>query len=125
MEYQALQQELKDLETRKAELEQAIQAQRGQRKKELRAEIQARLEEEGFSLAELCPETKPKKRSKSGPATAKNYAVFALKEDPSLTYTRGPIPSWMREKMEALGLDSTSKEDRERFKTEQMMQLQS
>jgi hypothetical protein len=118
VDYQALQQELKGLEARKAELEQAIQAQRGERKKELIAEFKARLTEEGFDFAEICGKSEGKKgRRTSG---SQSSAALVYKGDPNLSYIRGPIPGWMTEKMSELGLDSSSKEDRDRFKAEHM-----
>lgn len=118
MDYQALQQQLKDLEAQKAQLEQVLQAKRGERKKELVAEFKARLAEEGFDFEEICGKIDGRKGRRA--SSSRDYPTFVLKDDSGLTYVRGPIPQWMKDKMSALGLDPGSKQDRERFKADYM-----
>ena len=37
-------------------------------------------------------------------------------ENPQRTYARGPLPSWLREKMQAAGYDPADKAQRDDFK---------
>lgn len=118
MEYQALQQQLKDIEARKAEIERVLQSKRTERKKELIAEFKTRLREEGFEYADICGHEDGRRTRRQGGVT--RYPLFAVKSDPNLTYIRGPVPGWMKEKMAAIGLDPADKGDRERYKSEYM-----
>jgi hypothetical protein len=59
-----------------------------------------------------------RKRSGSGG----EHPRYALIGDPGCTYSRGPLPLWMKREMEQAGLDAASKADRETFRQTRMVQ---
>ncbi len=119
MDYQELHAQLKSLEAQKIAVQKALQAKRADRQKQLIAEFKARLEGEGFDFAEICSSGGKKRLRRSGES---GYPAYVAKDDDSRVYIRGPLPGWMKEKMSAVGLNPSVKADRERFKSDYMVQ---
>ena len=70
-------------------------------------------------IASMIPIRYPKPATSKGNGAARKAADtrWALKVDPTCTYTRGPTPRWMREAIEASGMD------RKTFMAERMAQV--
>ena len=54
----------------------------------------------------------------------RQYPKYVDPNNPEQTYTRGPLPEWMKKQMANVGMDTGSKADRERFKNEHMMKVE-
>lgn len=119
LEYPELRTKLDEIEKQKSEVEKALMAKRNDRKRELLAAFKQRVEDEGFTLHEVCP-LRSAGKNRRGNGSERTFAVYVSNDDPEKTYVRGPLPSWMKEKMAGLGLDPSSKEDRDRYKADYM-----
>lgn len=53
-----------------------------------------------------------------------HYPRFVDPNNPANVYIRGGVPTWMAEAMKGLGLDPAIKDDRERFKAEQLRKIE-
>jgi DNA-binding protein H-NS len=89
----AMQARLKAIEKAEAEYD-------GRRLKELKAEIEKRLAEEGYTLNDLVDGRSATKRSSKD--AAKNAPKYRHPENPSLTWSgRGRQPGWYKEALES------------------------
>jgi DNA-binding protein H-NS len=79
---------------------------------ELREQIIAR----GYDLDEVLRHLSKGRRGRSVKQAAGRAARYIDPENPEQTYSRGPLPTWLREKMEAAGYDPADKAQREDFK---------
>ncbi|MBK1632657.1 hypothetical protein CKO31_18295 [Thiohalocapsa halophila] len=80
---------------------------------DLREQVDAR----GYDLDEVIARLSKGRRGRSakhGPGAVTRYID---PENPERAYARGPLPGWLREKMEAAGYDPADKAQREEFKT--------
>jgi DNA-binding protein H-NS len=57
------------------------------------------------------------RRKAAGQRRSGNYPQYVDPENPANTYSRGPVPTWLKEKMIASGYDPANKDQREEFKT--------
>lgn len=129
MSLEELQQHLADLEQQQAialiELEQRKQ----QGKYDLAQQIKDMITAQGYSLEDILPlVTAKRQRSASrrqqvsapeatpqAPA-APQGAYYVDPDNPAITYVKGFLPEWMKQRMVTKGLDPQSKEDRNHFK---------
>lgn len=90
--------------------------------------VAAKLYPEGFRATVPLKARKP--RSKAGseskpkvprPIASSVYPVYVLPNDETRTYTRGPLPVWMKDMMTACHLDPTVAKDRAIFKEEHLV----
>ena len=49
-----------------------------------------------------------------------SVTTYSLNADPSKTYSKGPLPAWMKEAMVAAGMDPAMGLDRTNFKASHM-----
>jgi DNA-binding protein H-NS len=56
------------------------------------------------------------RRGRSTERASASVTRYVDPDNPAQTYSRGPLPSWLREKMEAAGYDPADKAQREAFK---------
>lgn len=133
MEYQHLSAEelknqIEQTKQREAELQKALSQRWQTEKVELAQEIRGMIDERGFNVDDIIEHLIPSKRRRgsSGPkkSGSGNYIRYVDPENPNNVYTRGVLPRWMKNKMAALGLDSSNKEDRESFKTNHLQATQ-
>ena len=119
-------QELKDqlvaLETQRIAIEAALVAAEMEHKAALVDTIRDMIQADGFDLDEIASmlPRKPAKTSTSkgnGASRKASDTRWALKDDPTQTYTRGPTPRWMRQAIESSGMD------RKTFMAERMAQV--
>jgi DNA-binding protein H-NS len=57
------------------------------------------------------------RRKSAGSRRSGNYRQYVDPDNPSNTYSRGPVPVWLKERMIASGYDPADKAQREEFKT--------
>ena len=131
MEYQNLSAEelknqIEQTKQREAELQRALDHRWQAEKTELAQEIRGMIEDRGYDVEEIMNHVLPRRRR--GPGAKKgssgNYTRYVDPENPDHVYTRGVLPRWMKEKMAAVGLDPSSKEDRETFKANHLQAVQ-
>lgn len=95
-----LAQERMELERRLKEIEKSESEYHGRRLKELRAEIETMLTQEGYSLDDLMASGKGSRRGGSGRVSAP--AKYRHPENADKTWSgRGRQPGWYREALEA------------------------
>lgn len=123
MEYTELKAKLESLEAEQREIERALAAKRDQRKAEIISQFKEQIAEEGFSLGEMVESLGPRRGPRKS-AGNRSYPRYVDNADPNCVYVRGPLPTWMKEKMVSVGLEPSDKDDRERYKKE-YMQMQS
>lgn len=112
---------------RVAALEQAMESKRASVVDALLTHVRNQAALYGLDLAKIAaglapPVTvvdAPKKRRKSS-EDREPAKLYVLSSDPSKTYSRGKMPTWMHQSMLEAGYDPANKEDRDRFKSEQM-----
>ena len=119
-------QELKDqlaaLDAQRLALESALVAAEQEHKIALVDTIRDMIQDDGFGLDEIAGMI-PLKAAKTSTSKVNGAARkaadtrWALKDDPTCTYTRGPTPRWMRQAIESSGMD------RKTFMAERMAQV--
>jgi DNA-binding protein H-NS len=84
------------------------------------------IEETGLDIDEIADALKPPKSARPKPQKTEKpkrtwaRTVYALNTDPTMRYSAGPLPYWMRDAMTAEGMKPEDAEDRARFKAECM-----
>ena len=113
---QELQQQLAQLEADKKALEAALREQRAAELTDFANGIREQITERGYSVDEVFSLlTKGRRKSTStGRSQGRRYVD---PDNPDNTYSRGPLPAWMKEGMLAAGYDPEDKAHRDEFKT--------
>jgi len=116
--------ELEALEARKAELT-ALAAEARKTNLPLVVEgIKSYITGNGFTLDEILPLLMPKGKKASKPRAPRKEAPrasYTSKKDPSLVYSRGVLPQWLKDEMTAAGFNPDDKESRDKYKAEHMV----
>jgi DNA-binding protein H-NS len=120
MEYTELRARLESLEAEQKEVERVLASKRDQRKAEFVNEIKEKCINEGFSNEEIADALAGGRRGSRRSSGNRSYPRYVDNADPKNVYVRGPLPNWMKERMASVGLDSSNKADRERYKQEYM-----
>lgn len=111
-----IQAQLAQLEANENALREALRAQQAAELAafidELREQIQAR----GYSLDDVVAQLSKGRRGRSAKRASGDVTRYVDPENPAQSYSRGPLPTWLREKMEAAGYDPADKAQREEFK---------
>lgn len=127
MEYQhlsaeELQSQIQQTRQKEAQLKQALSERWEAEKLELAQEILAMIKERGHEIDDILDQLTPRRRrgaaaKKTGKSGSGRYTSYVDPDNPNNVYSRGVLPGWMKEKMAALGLDPSDKDDRYSFKT--------
>ena len=113
--------ELRSLELRRAELEQEAAALKKSALAGIVEIIRKYISDNGYTLEEIVNLLVTKgKRTRAKSASEGPKTVYTSKLDPSKTYSRGPLPAWLKAEMVALGLDPENKDARDAFKEQHM-----
>ena len=111
-----IQAQLAQLEANENALREALRAQQAAELAafidELREQIQAR----GYSLDDVVAQLSKGRRGRSAKRASGDVTRYVDPENPAQSYSRGPLPTWLREKMEAAGYDPADKAQRDEFK---------
>jgi len=110
---------LNEIDAEKAELEAALAQAKVEMRSSIVEQIRDLLAENGYTADEILPLVAPAEPAKP----ARVFLTYAMKDDPSKTYSRGVQPGWMKDAMAAVGLDPRMGEDRTKFKSEYMVQV--
>lgn len=110
---------------RVAALEQAMESKRASVADALLTHIRSQAALYGLDVAKIAAALAPAvveapKRSRAPSENRAPAKVYVLASDPSKTYSRGKMPTWMHQAMAEGGYDPEVKEDRERFKADKM-----
>lgn len=109
--------ELRSLELRRAKLEMEAATLKKEALAGIVEIIRKYISDNGYTQEEIVGLLATKgKRTRAKPVSEGPKTVFASKIDPSKTYSRGPLPAWLKAEMVALGLDPENKEARDTFK---------
>ena len=115
-----IQQQLEQMNQSRADLEKALDQRRQQAKFELAQQVKDMIVEHGYEVSEITPLLGGRRRRAAATVAKKSsrqYTRYVDPENAENVYVRGVIPGWMKQKMLEQGYDSSSKEDREAFKT--------
>jgi DNA-binding protein H-NS len=77
----------------------------------------------GYTADEICAVISRGKRRASSSRRPGVYPRYANPDNPSQVYSRGPLPAWLKELMEAQGYDANDKAQREEFKSSYLTQM--
>lgn len=119
---QDLKDQLAALDAQRIAIETAIVAAEVAHKADLVDAIRGMIQDDGFDLDEISsmiPLKVAKTSTSKGNGDSRKAADtrWALKDDPTQTYTRGPTPRWMRQAIDSSGMD------RKTFMAERMAQV--
>jgi len=124
-----LREHLSSLEEEQAATRRALEQRRQHSKKELAQELRELILSKGYDLAEIADLLVPRKRGGGaavGTTRGKGDQAYARYEDPANpqnVYVRGVLPGWMKDQMQAKGLDIKNKQDRRTFKEQYLTKL--
>lgn len=115
--------QLEQMEADKKALEAALRKQRAAELSGFAKEIRALITERGYTTDDVCSAlTKGRRKAVSGRRSGA-YPQYVDPDNPSNTYSRGPVPVWLKEKMIAEGYDPADKGQREEFKSAKLQQV--
>ena len=113
--------ELRSLELRRAELEQEAAALKKSALAGIVEIIRKYISDNGYTLEEIVNLLVTKgKRTRAKSASEGPKTVYTSKLDPSKTYSRGPLPAWMKDEMTTAGYDPADQARRDAYKAERM-----
>jgi DNA-binding protein H-NS len=79
---------------------------------ELREQVRAR----GYNLDDVIARLSKGRSGKAAKRAGGSLLRYVDPDNPERAYARGPLPNWLREKMEAAGYDPDDKAQRQEFK---------
>ena len=120
---QKIQERLAEVEAEKKVLEAALRKQRAAELSGFAREIKDQIIERGYTVDEVFSVLRKGRRTPVGGGRSRNYPQYADPDNPANTYSRGPMPAWLKEKMIAAGFDPADKAQRDEFKTTQLEQV--
>jgi DNA-binding protein H-NS len=112
-----IQEQLAQIEADKKVLEAALKRQRATNLSRFAKEIREQITERGYTASEVFGVLTKGRRKATGDRRSTSYAQYVDPDNPNNTYSRGPIPVWLKEKMADAGYDPADKAQREQFKT--------
>ena len=113
---QQLQQQLAQLEADRKALEAALRKRRAAELTDFANEIKEQITQRGYSVDEVFSVLTKGRRKSTGTSRSQGRR-YVDPDNPDNSYSRGPLPAWMKERMLAAGYDPADKGHREEFKT--------
>ena len=114
---QEIQERLAQIEAEKTDLEAALKQQRAGELSGFAKEIRDQIVERGYTVEEVLSVLSKGRRRPAAGRRSGSYPQYIDPDNPENTYSRGPVPVWMKEKMIAAGYDPADRAQREEFKT--------
>ena len=111
-----IQDQLAQIEADKKALEAALRKQRAAELSGFAREIRDQIVARGYSVDEVVSVLSKGSRRGVGGAGSGSYPRYVDPDNPANTYSRGPVPEWLKEKMIAGGYDPANRGQREEFK---------
>jgi DNA-binding protein H-NS len=117
-----LQDRLSQLDAEWYAVQHEIDERKEQDKRDLLEEIRAKISTSGYSVADIAIQLRGRGRGRRMGAQRgdRAYITYVDPDDPFNTYTRGPLPTWLKDKMKAAGVDPGDKGQRELFKQQHL-----
>jgi len=115
-----IQDQLTQIEADKKALEAALRQQRAAELSGFAKEIKDRIVERGYTVDEVFSVLNKGRRRPGGGRRSGNYPQYVDPDNPDNTYSRGPVPVWLKEKMIAADYDPDNKAQRDEFKTSRL-----
>jgi DNA-binding protein H-NS len=115
-----IKEKLAAIEADKKALEAALKQQRTAELSGFAKEIRDRIIERGYTVEEVFSALSKGRRKSAGGRRSASYPQYVDPDNPANTYSRGPVPVWLRERMIAAGYDPADKAQREEFKTSRL-----
>lgn len=110
-----MQQKLEQIELERERLEAALKQRRQADLIAFAESLQQQIAERGYRLDEVMALLQ-KGRGTTSRRRRSGQPHYVDPDNPAHTYSKGPIPRWLREMMQAAGYDETDKSQREAFK---------
>jgi DNA-binding protein H-NS len=111
-----IQAQLAQLEANTKALEAALRKQRAAELSGFAREIRDQIIARGYTVDQVVSLlTKGSRKGVVGPRSG-GYPRYVDPDNPANTYSRGPVPVWLKEKMVAAGYDPADRAQREEFK---------
>jgi DNA-binding protein H-NS len=117
-----IEQKLAQIEADREKLQAALQQRRQTDLVEFAETIRGRITERGYRVDDVIALLQKRRRGPSR-RRAQGQPYFVDPDNAAHTYSKGPLPSWLREKMHAAGYDATDKAQREAFKSNFLKQV--
>jgi DNA-binding protein H-NS len=111
-----IQAQLAQLEADEAALRQALQEQQAAEFITFIGDLREQIDARGYSLDDVVDQLGKGRRGRSAKRASGGVTRYVDPENPAQTYSRGPLPTWLREKMEAAGYDPADRAQRDEFK---------
>jgi DNA-binding protein H-NS len=118
-----IQEQLAQIEAEKKTLELALQKRRSVALADFVKDIRGQIVGRGYTVDEVFAQLRKGRRKASAARRPGEYPRYVDPDNPQRGYTRGPLPAWLRQKMEAEGYDATDREQREAFKSNYLKQV--
>ena len=118
-----IQQQLAQIESDRANLETALENRRAAELSAFAQSIREQMAEHGYHADEVISLLQRGRKRATARRGNGQYARYADPDNPRQTYSRGALPVWLREKMEAAGYDAADKAQREEFKANYLQQV--
>jgi DNA-binding protein H-NS len=115
--------QLAQIEADKKDLEAALRKQRNAELSGFAREIRDLITERGYTPEEVCSALSKGRRKAASGRRSSGYPQYVDPDNPANTYSRGPVPVWLKEKMLAAGYDPADRGQREEFKSTQLKQV--
>jgi DNA-binding protein H-NS len=116
MSAQAIQSRLAEMEAERKRLEAEFKKRLATEIADFAKEIAGMITERGYQVDEVVSLLRKGKKSAPRRRGSGAYAHYVDPDNPEHTYSRGPLPKWLTEKMAAAGFDPSDKTQREEFK---------
>ncbi len=115
--------QLAQIEADRKKLETALKQRRTVELSDFAKEIGEKITERGYQIDEVVALLSRRKKSASKRTRSAEYVRYVDPDNPAHSYSRGPLPGWLREKMEAAGYDPADKAQREEFKSSHLQRV--
>ena len=117
-----IQEKLAQVEADKKALMTALKAQRAAELTDFAKELRAQIIERGYTVDEVFDVLTKGRRRTSENRRTRTYIRYVDPDNPKRSYSRGPLPAWLREMMIAEGYDVEDKAQRAEFKANHLTQ---
>lgn len=107
---------LAQMDADRKNLEMALKEQRAVEIAAFVESLREQIAERGYHVDEVVPLLRKHGKSTAGRRSSQQYVRYVNPDNPTQSYMRGPIPQWLRDKMESAGYDPSDKAQREEFK---------
>jgi DNA-binding protein H-NS len=117
-----MEEKLAEMDVHRARLEAALEDRRAAELSAFVEAVREQIKERGYSVPNVIALLSEGRKRTTRRASVQ-YSRYIDPDDPNNSYSRGPLPAWLRQKMEAAGYDAGDKAHREEFKANYLEQV--